>query len=253
MPYFRYRDQNIYYEELGKGIPLLLLHGNTASSRMFDGVLDLYRDDFKLILIDFLGHGQSDRLMEFPVDLWHDEALQVIQLLEEGGYGKVNLIGTSGGALVALNVAIERSDLINKVMADSFEGEKSPDGIAKVLIEERRQAKNNKEGCAFWEYCHGDDWENVIDNDTDVVVRHDESVKDYFHGDLSHIDIPLMLTASLEDEFAQALGLDFNEIYGNIMKKVPDGRLHLFQTGAHPAMISNAKEFSVVARRFFTD
>ena len=253
MSFCRYKDKNFYYEELGQGTPLLLLHGNTASSKMFDGVLDFYKDDFKLILVDFLGHGKSDRLMEFPVDFWYDEAIQIIQLLEQNRYGKVNIVGTSGGALVALNVALERGDLINRVIADSFEGEKSYDGIAEVISDERKQAKSSKDGYAFWEYCHGNDWEKVVDNDTEAIIGHDKYIKDFFHKDLPRIDVPVMLTASLEDEFAKALGINFNDIYGDMNIKISGSRLHLFQTGGHPAMISSAKEFSDIAKKFLAD
>lgn len=62
MAYFNYESNNIYYEEMGTGTPLLMLHGNTASSAMFSGIAEKYSDSFKVILIDFLGHGKSDRL-----------------------------------------------------------------------------------------------------------------------------------------------------------------------------------------------
>jgi pimeloyl-ACP methyl ester carboxylesterase len=107
MAFFRYKNQNVYYQETGNGSPLLLLHGNTASSKMFDNVIDCYKNGFRLILVDFLGHGKSDRLEKFPTDLWYDEAMQVIELIEQNNYDKANLLGTSGGALVALNVALE--------------------------------------------------------------------------------------------------------------------------------------------------
>lgn len=38
-------------------------------------------------------------------------------------YKKVNIIGSSGGVFVVLNVVFERFDLVNKVIVDSFEGE----------------------------------------------------------------------------------------------------------------------------------
>ena len=251
MAYLQYKNKNLYFQEIGEGHPLLLLHGNTASSKMFDGVVDLYRDHFKLILPDFLGHGKSDRLGSFPADLWYDEALQVIHLLGQNNFGRVNIIGTSGGALVAMNIALERGNLVNKVMADSFEGEQSLDGFGEVIFAEREQAKSLKEGRAFWKYCHGDDWESIVDNDTDAVIRHGKSIKKFFHKDLSQLDVPVMFTASLEDEFAEIAGLDFHKVYGDMLGKIPNGRLYLFQTGGHPAMISNAAEFFGVAKNFF--
>lgn len=63
MPYFTYQSKQIYYSEAGAGKPLLFLHGNTASSKMFEPLLPLYTDNFKVILIDFLGNDRSDRVV----------------------------------------------------------------------------------------------------------------------------------------------------------------------------------------------
>lgn len=120
MAYFIYDNKKIYYKEIGNGKPLIFLHGNTASSSMFLEIVNFYTDIFKVILIDFLGHGKSDRLSIFPEDLWFDEAMQVIAFLKEKQYEKVNIIGSSGGALVAINVALEAPELVSKIVADSF-------------------------------------------------------------------------------------------------------------------------------------
>ena len=53
---------------------IMVCDGNTASSRMFSEIAWQYKDDFKVTLIDFLGHGKSDRLQKFPADLWFYEA-----------------------------------------------------------------------------------------------------------------------------------------------------------------------------------
>ena len=62
MPYFTYQNKKIFFEEYGTGIPLLLLHGNSLSSRMFLPVVNDLQKYSKVILIDFLGNGYSDRL-----------------------------------------------------------------------------------------------------------------------------------------------------------------------------------------------
>ncbi len=82
MPYFTYQSKQIYYSEAGEGKPLLFLHGNTASSKMFEPLLPLYTDNFKVILIDFLGNGRSDRVEKFPASLWQEWAKQTVALLE---------------------------------------------------------------------------------------------------------------------------------------------------------------------------
>lgn len=249
MPYFKYEHKNVFYEEIGSGKPLFLLHGNTASSAMFTNIIQLYSDRFKVILIDFLGHGKSDRLTEFPVNIWFDEAMQVVTLIEQNNYSDVYLIGTSGGALVALNVALERGDLVSKVIADSFEGETALDFISEMLPAERAQSKKDASSITFWEKCHGSDWESVIDNDTKAAVEHAEKVKNFFHNRLSSLNMPVLLTASLEDEYAEFV--DFQSSYRKMLEQIPNAESYFFETGGHPAMLTSAKAFSEKAQKFF--
>lgn len=82
MSYFNYQSKRIFYKEIGVGKPLIMLHGDTASSVMFEFLLPLYQENFRVILIDFLGNGQSDRIEKFPENLWITQAEQVIALIE---------------------------------------------------------------------------------------------------------------------------------------------------------------------------
>ena len=52
MSYFNYNGYKVHYSTNGKGQPMLLLHGNTMSSRMFSGIVHKYSKHFKIILID---------------------------------------------------------------------------------------------------------------------------------------------------------------------------------------------------------
>ena len=144
----------------------MFLHGNTASSGMFLEIVNRYTDIFKVILIDFLGHGKSDRVKRFPADLWFDEAMQVIAFLKEKQYEKVNMIGSSGGALVAINVALEAPELVSKVVADSFEGEVPLKEFTANIVTDRELSKKNGAMRSFYQYMQGEDWESVVDNDT---------------------------------------------------------------------------------------
>ena len=149
MSYFYYQRKKIYYTEAGKGEPVLFLHGNTASSKMFELLMPLYEERFHVILIDFLGHGKSERLEEFPADLWIEEARQTVALLEHLKLGRVNLVGTSGGAWVAINAALERPELVGKVVADSFDGRTLADDFSENLIQERRSSRQTRWQLSF--------------------------------------------------------------------------------------------------------
>lgn len=123
MSYFVYQGKNIYYtSEGGSGMPTLFLHGNTASSMMFEMLLPLYTDELEVVRMDFLGNGRSDRVERFPENIWPCQGKQVVALAETLGHNKINLIGTSGGAYAAINAALLRPELFRCVIADSFDG-----------------------------------------------------------------------------------------------------------------------------------
>uniref|UniRef100_UPI000A795632 alpha/beta fold hydrolase n=1 Tax=Clostridium sp. NkU-1 TaxID=1095009 RepID=UPI000A795632 len=166
MAYFIYQKQKIYYQEIGTGTPLLMLHGNTASSVMFSDIASKYAKDYRVILIDFLGYGKSDRVTELAEDLWYDEGMQAICFLEEKKYRNVKLIGTSGGALAALNVSLERPDLVSHLIADSFEGEHANPDITEALRQGRKASKDDYGARMFYKMMNGIDWERVVDADT---------------------------------------------------------------------------------------
>ncbi|MGL5437252.1 MAG: alpha/beta fold hydrolase [Lachnospiraceae bacterium] len=252
MSYYTFNGNSIFYEEIGSGLPLLLLHGNTASSKMFSEIIPHYSPDYKVIIIDFLGHGQSERLTAFPADLWFYEAQQVIAFLEKQNYKNVRLIGSSGGALVALNVALEVPDLVNSIIADSFEGEVPLKEFTQNVVMDRASSKLDNQTRQFYRYMHGDDWESVVDNDTNAIVNHEKHIKKFFHKSLTKLKPQILMTGSKEDEFVCEISPDYFETtYRSMLKKIGHGSIHLFETGWHPAMLSNQAQFVKVSKDFF--
>ncbi len=251
MSYFTYSGKNVYYEEHGNGRPLLLLHGNTASSNMFGGVTEQFTAHHKVVLIDFLGHGRSERLDRFPTDLWYDEAMQVSTFLRERQYENIDLIGSSGGALVAINVALEKPESVGKIIADSFEGERALPDITENMARDRERSKLDAGAVMFYKAMQGKDWESVVDNDTDAVIRHSREFGAFFHKPLCDLKAEILLTGSLGDEFVCALEPDFFEkTYGELLSEIGHGSMHLFADGGHPAMLSNRTAFVQLAEQF---
>ena len=247
MAFFKYGDKKIYYDEIGAGLPVVLLHGDTASSKMFEYIIPLYANSFRVILMDFLGNGQSDRVEEFPSDLWYSQAQQVIAFLEYLNCEKVNLIGTSGGAWVAVNVALERPDLVYKVVADSFDGRTLQSGFSENLLKERMTAKSNDFSRQFYEWCQGKDWETVVDLNTKALVECADSKLPLFHKPLEMLEVPILFVGSNEDTMCRE---NLEEEYSQMEQLVPNGRKYLFPTGNHPAILSNAEEFVDVVKEF---
>lgn len=249
MSYLYYQNKKIYYEFAGKGNRMVaFLHGNSASSKMFKPVLPYYTKRFKVLLIDFLGHGQSDRLDTFPTDLWKYEADQLIYLVEKLALGPLSLIGTSGGALVGLNAALSRPELFDNLVADSFIGLQGNPEFIGHLKNDRAQAKHSMLAKLNFKYEHGRDWESVVDKDTDAITRNYRGNMSYLHKDIHDLETRTLFTASKTDRYL--FSIDVIRTYTEMTVSAQNARVHFFPRGNHPAMISNAQEFSKLAIEF---
>ncbi|MCG8694984.1 MAG: alpha/beta fold hydrolase [Minwuiales bacterium] len=60
MPYLDRDGVRIFYEAEGDGPPVLLSHGYSATSRMWDAQTAHLKDRYRVIRWDFRGHGESD-------------------------------------------------------------------------------------------------------------------------------------------------------------------------------------------------
>ncbi len=247
MSYFHYQSKQIYYQEIGSGTPLIMLHGDTASSVMFELLLPLYQEHFRVILMDFLGNGRSDRVAAFPADLWITQAEQVIALIDHLELKEANLLGTSGGAWVAINTALKWPNRIGKVIADSFDGRSLHDGFEEDLIKEREFAKGDSQARQFYEWCQGEDWETVVDQNTQALVQCAEKRLPLFSEPLDALRVPILFTGSLVDSMCRR---NLLEEYTAMTGLVKEGNIHMFQTGGHPAVASNAEAFAELCMDF---
>jgi pimeloyl-ACP methyl ester carboxylesterase len=93
---------NIYYEVHGSGPALILTHGYSSTSAMWQGQIEALSKDHKLVLWDMRGHGQSD----YPDDpAAYSEALTVSDiaaLLDAVGAETAIVGGLSLGGYMSL-------------------------------------------------------------------------------------------------------------------------------------------------------
>ncbi|HEY1077269.1 MAG TPA: alpha/beta hydrolase [Fontimonas sp.] len=106
--YYRHGPYRLAYEVYGPddGVPIILLHGillNTHCNRDIAGWLSA--EGYRVILLDLLGHGRSDKPLkasEHRVDFY---AEQVLGLMDHLDIERAVLGGLSLGAITALTVA----------------------------------------------------------------------------------------------------------------------------------------------------
>lgn len=115
MAYFDFDGKQVYYEVHGEGKPLLILNGimmSTASWRFF---VDAFSAQNKLILVDFLDQGKSEKL----VDRLYTQELQVElvkSLLLHLEINKVAIMGISYGGEVAQQFAVKHLNFVERLL-----------------------------------------------------------------------------------------------------------------------------------------
>ncbi len=96
--------------------PLVLLHGFTASAVSFDANIDRLRSHFEVIVVELLGHGDSDAPAELAPYGPGPAVERLAGLFTELGYEKVLLCGHSLGGALALRMALDAPQLLSGVV-----------------------------------------------------------------------------------------------------------------------------------------
>ena len=118
-----------WYDEHGEGEPLVLLHGGLVDARFFDPNLPALAEHFHVYTPERRGHGHTPDV-EGPItyQLMTDDT---IAFLETVVGQPADLVGHSDGAFVAMLVAMQRPELVNRLVmisgGFSKSGEAAPD------------------------------------------------------------------------------------------------------------------------------
>lgn len=120
----RVNDIDLYYEESGKGDPIILLHGNGESHMIFNKLSKLLSERYMVYAIDSRGHGQSTRVKILDyIQMAEDIAcfIRVKQL------NRPILYGFSDGGILGLILAGQYPDLLSKLIISG--ANTRPDGM----------------------------------------------------------------------------------------------------------------------------
>lgn len=115
---------HLFYEKCGEGNPLILLHGNGESHRIFDRAIPILSRCFTVYALDTRGHGESDPVNEFH---YSDMAEDVKCFIEVLALQKPILYGFSDGGIVGLMIASKYPELLSQLIVSG--ANTVPDGV----------------------------------------------------------------------------------------------------------------------------
>ncbi|MEN8228020.1 MAG: alpha/beta hydrolase [Bacteroidota bacterium] len=98
-----YKDVEVVYSDVGEGPCILFLHGYLESGGVWEGFAELFRDRFRVLIMDLPGHGKSGTWGS--IHSMEELAESLYALLEAEKIGKIFLVGHSMGGYVTMAFA----------------------------------------------------------------------------------------------------------------------------------------------------
>lgn len=123
----------IAYEQRGKGLPLVLIHGAAADHTRWTPILPELEKHFTVYAIDRRGRGQSGDVEPYSIEREYEDVVAVVHSIP----GPVNLLGHSYGAICSLEASLKMSNLRKLVLYEppiptNVKKNSSPDAIDRM-------------------------------------------------------------------------------------------------------------------------
>lgn len=243
--YLTIRGTKIYYEEYGKGTPLILLHGGFGSIADFKKCIPELSTDFRVIIPDAPGLGRSehaDTIMSYQLMAKY-YSIMVDQLKIDSAY----IMGWSDGGIVALLLVKDRPDKIKKVI--SVGPNYRADGMKKEEIDFNKNKLCNTQ----WVETNLKGWVenyNLLSPQGDWK-RYIKEVKrmwfeeQYFpKSDLEAINTPVLIVYGDNDMYTLEHGI---EIY----RAIKNGQLCILPNTSHEVFDERPVLIEQIANAFF--
>ena len=118
----------LHYQEKGEGEPMILLHGNGEDGSYFAHQMDYFSRNYRVIVVDTRGHGQSPRgtapftIAQFAEDL-HDS-------MDELDISKAVILGFSDGANIAMKFVLKYPERVKALILNG--GNLNPKGVKPI-------------------------------------------------------------------------------------------------------------------------
>jgi len=116
-----------WYDEHGDGEPLVLLHGGLVDARFFEPNLGPLAEKFHVYTPERRGHGHTPDV-EGPIS-YKLMADDTIAFLDQVIGKPADLVGHSDGAFIAMLVAMQRPELVNRLVMISGGYDKSGEAM----------------------------------------------------------------------------------------------------------------------------
>ena len=109
--------RDLYYEEVGEGVPILLIHPAGATASTWGSAVEELARIGRVITYDRRGYARSGGEPARSMSTHTADAAAILEYLRAP---PAVVVGTSAGAAIAVDLAVRRPDLVQAVIAHEF-------------------------------------------------------------------------------------------------------------------------------------
>ena len=150
-----------YYEDVGSGEVLVMLHGATGSAHNFEPQFPGLSSRFRIIAPDMRSMGRSEHVTDMPTTAWVDD---LGELLDQLGASSVHLLGSSLGSRVAMRFTIDNPQRVRSIIVTNPIIAITPEATARLNAAGGDGDKLPPAQQEDLERRHGADWRDVVRN-----------------------------------------------------------------------------------------
>lgn len=182
--YAEVNGTRLYYEVIGSGRPLVLIHGYALDTRMWDDQIDDLSQQYQVVRYDLRGFGKS-AVPTGESFAYHEDLKALLEFL---GIGKVHLLGLSLGGSIAINFALTYPEATQSlILADvsALDGFEWPDELNRWFAPIYSAARAGEMALAK-EHWLNTGWFTPARQKPEVASRLEQIVTDYSGWHFSH-------------------------------------------------------------------
>jgi 3-oxoadipate enol-lactonase len=201
---------DLYYEEVGEGVPILLVHPAGATASTWGSATEELARIGRVITYDRRGYARSGGE---PVRLVSTHTADAAAILEDLRTPPAVVVGTSAGATIAIDLVVRRPDLVRVAIAHEFpwRGTRHLPTVSQVAALAKigslalrgrhgdaaeallRVAYTYRDGGSAWD-AFPEEWRRVArENARAALADFRNSIGDYpFPTDLATVEVPVV-------------------------------------------------------------
>jgi 3-oxoadipate enol-lactonase len=250
----------LYYEVSGSGEPIVLIHGYTLDTRMWDDQFEAFAQRYQVIRYDLRGFGKSaipnGEIYTHPDDL--------LALLEHLGIAGAHILGLSLGGSIAVDFVLAYPQAVRSLIAvdvSGLNGYEWPDQLDRWFTAIRSAAGNGdmQQAKELW---LATGWFKPAQSRPAVVARLNQMVSDYSGWDFTNKDSSLWSDppANLRLQEIQAPTLVLTGEYDlpfynlriaeRLQQGIPNAQMGILPGVGHMANMEDPETFNQVVLSF---